>query len=180
MNRKYFYIFSSLLFITVLAIGLYSTGNITKALSTTRYQGLIDQNIGFKERAKVNGQSNVEQVEILRPDNKGLIDKLQPVEKMKGYIKENDLTNGATYLNKELLDYESFINKYDNFDFNPAISGQRMVWVVTTNYPKGFNHRNGFVKNAVMTSYYDAETGEKYGYSLKSLDKDGYGIKMNN
>ena len=179
MNKKRIIISLSLVVAIVLTISagvLFNSKDHTAyAANTSRYEQLSERNKGFEERAKAAGETDVKQVEILRPSNKDQLSKLKPLEEMQGYVKDENLKNGAVHEKKELLTYEEFINKYEA-DLDPAISKDRMIRVVVTHYPEGFQHKKGFVKNALLTRYFDAETGELYGYGLKSLDKDGYGI----
>lgn len=105
--------------------------------------------------------------------NKELQERIKPVDAMSGYVADDKLKNNAVYKVKELLSYEDFLEKYTEFDLNPGISKDRMVWVTVRHYPEGINTERGFVENAIVTSYYDAETGDSIGFSLKSLNKDG-------
>lgn len=168
--------------LTCIGVLMYSTqilspNNKISATGLPRYEKLKEQNKGFEERAKENGKPDVNQVEVLKESNKNNPNKIKPVEQMKGHIEDKNLENGAYYEKKELLTYEQFINTYPDTDLDLSIDKDRMIWVTVIHYPNGFEHKKGLVKNAVLTKYYDAETGELYGYTLKSLDKDGYGIK---
>lgn len=146
------------------------------ARNMSRYELLNSKNIGFEERAKNNGIEDPKKVEILMPDNKDLLNKVKSFEEMKGYIKDEDLKDGAKYISKKLMTYEEFLNEYEA-DLDPSISKNRMINVTVTHYPNGFQHKKGFVKNAILTKYYDAESGDLLGYGMKSLDKDGFGIE---
>ena len=179
MNKKRIIISLSLVVAVIFTISagvLFNSKGLTAyAAYASRYEQLSQRNKGFEERAKAVGQADIKHVEVLRPANKDQLGKIKPIDEMQGYVKDENLKNGAVYEKKELLTYEEFINKYEA-DLDPAISKDRMIRVTVTHYPNGFQHKKGFVKNAILTRYYDAETGELYGYGLKSLDKDGYGI----
>lgn len=167
-------IFTLLVLSSVLASSLIITQ--VSARNMSRYESLSSKNIGFEERAKKSGIENPKQVEISLPSNKDSTNKIKSVEEMKGYIKDEDLKDGAKYITKKLMTYEEFINEYDA-DLSPEISKDRMIYVTATHYPNGFQHKKGFVKNAILIKYYDVESGELLGYGLKSLDKDGLGIE---
>jgi hypothetical protein len=167
---------SVFIFAAIIAVIMAAT-NKGFASSLKRFDVLANQNIGFEERAKKGGLGEVKKVPILRPSNKNSTDKLKPIEQMSGYIKDELLKDGITHIKKQLLTYEEFLEQYTEMNLNPAIDKDRMIWVTVTHYPNGYQHKRGFVKNAILTTYNDAETGELYGYSLKSLEKGGNGIK---
>ncbi|MHB8840636.1 MAG: hypothetical protein ACYC56_02405 [Candidatus Aquicultor sp.] len=164
-----------------LSFGIMVNADRGKAVATevSRYQKLENLNAGYKERAAESGIPNADQVPILRPGNKGS-DKLKPVEKMKGYIPDGDLKDGVYYVTKEMLTFEDFINKYTEFDLDPSIARDRVVNVIVARYPNGYQHRKGFVKNAVRVCVYDAETGDYLGSSIRSLEPGGMGVTRGN
>lgn len=171
MKKSYIIILISAFIASCIFIG----DNIVpvKAGNVSRYENIKLNNSDYKDRAEIAGIKNAQQVEEKYPGNKSNPETLKPLDEMKGYIKDADLKNGAKYISKELLTYEEFINKYANADLNPSISKDRMIRVTVTNYPNGFSTKRGFVENAILTKYYDAETGELFGYGIKSLNKDG-------
>lgn len=175
MNKKFGAVLLACGLVSLIVIGYTNIGASAKELS--RYDNLESKLMGFNERAEKTGISNAKIVDEVYSSNKNDQKKIKSIEEMKGYIKDKDLKNGAKYETKELLTYEQFINKYVNADLDPCISKDRMIYVTVTHYPNGFNHKKGFVKNALITKYYDAETGELLGSGIKSLDKDGNGIK---
>lgn len=167
--------------ISVFAFGfaVYRDRDEAVANQASRYQQLENFNAGYKESAAESGIPNADQVPVLRPANKDSQD-LKPIQQMKGFMPESNYKNGTYYEIKETLTYEDLINKYTEFDLDPSISKDRVVNVTVTRYPNGFDHRRGFVKNAVLTKAYDAETGDFLGSSIRSLDPDGMGIKKGN
>lgn len=51
------------------------------------------------------------------------------------------------------------------------ISPDRLIWVVQTYHPQGYEHpRVGVIENARVTGIYDAETGEYLGQSIRRVD----------
>ncbi len=171
INKKFLFTIAIILLVTLSSISVLATIN-------TRYDILVNKNLNFKDNAKKAGISTPEKQAEIYPQNTNSKDKTKSVEEMKGYIKDKDLKDGAEYVKKELISYQDFINKYAEFDLDESISKDRMIWITQTHYKNGFQHKRGFVKNALLTKYYDAETGNFLGYSLTSLDKDGNGISM--
>lgn len=162
--------------VAALAIVVSTLAVSVFASNTLRFEQLVEKTLGYKDRAKASGISDIKDIKIAKDSNKGNKN-LKDISKMSGYVKDEDLKDVAKYEAKELLTYEEFLNKYSEFDYDPTISKDRMVWVTTIHYPNGFQHKKGFVNNAIEVQYYDAETGESLGCSIKSLDKDGLGIK---
>lgn len=169
MNRK------KLIAITILVICcvIYFSTLPSTAKELSRFNKLKMQNDEYmfrlpKQEAKILSSK----VEEIRNANENS-DNLKPVESMQGYIEESKLKNGATYKSKELMTYETFINKYEYFDYNAQISKDRMIWVIVTSYPNGVKISKGFIKNAEAITYYDAETCEAYGFSIYSLKSNG-------
>lgn len=144
----------------------------------SRYNQLQDKTNNFEERS-AGDIKNPKRIEIKYTDNINNKN-VKKLEDIKGFIKDEDLKDGAYYINKELLTYKSLINKSSEIDLDISIAENRLIYVTSCHYPNGFNHRRGFVENAVLTKYYDAETGEFLGYSIKSLNKDGNKISRKN
>lgn len=169
-----------ILFVSFMLLVLLSTTGLIYAnvKSITRYDFLKDQTNGFEERAIKSEGKDFKPVivdEKYKP-NKDIPKNCKDVTGMKGYVDEKSLKDDAEYLKKELITYQELLEKYTEFDLDPSISKDRMVWVTIIHYPKGYNMEYGYVENAVSTIYYDAETGESLGFSIKSLNKDGYKI----
>lgn len=158
-----------LLILTVISVIVKNQAPASADIQT-RYQSLKSDQTNFEERAKAVGIENAEKAQETLHANKGASDKIKPIEKVKNYTKDGDLKDGAKYLDKKLLTYEEFLNKYPEFDLNPTISKDRMVYVIVTHFPKGLDTGEGIVKNAISTTLYDAETGESIAWSVKSLD----------
>ncbi|MCM8711231.1 hypothetical protein M2651_09335 [Clostridium sp. SYSU_GA19001] len=51
-------------------------------------------------------------------------------------------------------------NNKENTVVNLLIDPERMVWVILTSYPDGITTKAGFYSNAILTSVYDAQTGD--------------------
>lgn len=167
---------SKLVIIGAVALSVVAGGvivsNQSDAKGFSRFEQLQQQNSGFEERAKTIGIEDAKQVEIQRPGNKDA--KVKPLESMEGYVQEKSLSGGGSYKEQELLTYEEFLNKYTMFDYNPEISKDRQIWAVVSEHPGRVEvGKNGYVENAVMIKYYDAETGEYYGFRIYSKNKDG-------
>lgn len=162
--------------VLLISFGFIFISNKTSAFNLSRYKLLLEQTNGYEKRALEAGISNAKKLEIDKETNKDKKEQLKSVDQMKGYIKKEDLTDGAFNEKEELMTYEQFLNTYEGTDLDLSIDKDRMIWVIVTRYPNGFKHRLGFVSNAVITRYFDAETGDIYGYTIKSLDKGGNGI----
>lgn len=62
----------------------------------------------------------------------------------------------------------------------PEVSGDRLIWVVTTHYPKGYDHpKVGWFENATVTSTYDAETGELLGTTCQGKGQPAKSVSPN-
>ena len=143
------------------------------AKELSRYNRLKIQNDDYMSRLpNEEARALSSNVEITRNSNENS-DTIKPVESMQGYIEESKLKNGVTYKSQELMTYESFINKFEYFDYNAQISKDRMIWVIVTSYPNGVKLSKVFINNAEAITYYDAETCEAYGFSIYSLKSNG-------
>ncbi|MCX7745301.1 MAG: hypothetical protein N2645_00195 [Clostridia bacterium] len=172
-TKKIIFTISLITIIICLSIGFISItkANDNSSKQPARFDELSKKIEGFEKRAEQNQVKNVEKVEIKYPGN--INKKIKKLEEMEGYIKDEALENGAKYIKKELLTYKEFINNYTEMDLDPSIEKDRYIYVTTCHYPAGYQHKRGFVENAISVQYYDAETGEFFGCSLKSLNKGG-------
>lgn len=189
-HRIAFAIGLSLALVAVAGAGLKLLSPNVQAASApetkTRYERLAERNVGHEERAKRIGIED-NGAAIVRPANKELASvqnglriakssQLLDVEELPGVVKDSELKDGAAYTVKKLETYEEYVNSSPSADLDPGISKDRLVWVVAIHYPNGYQHKRGFVENALVESYYDAQTGELYGYSIQSLNPGGNGI----
>lgn len=155
----------------LVSICIFSSSSLASKSKKT-YQTEKERVINVCKDENING-SKVKLPEIRLKGNKDSKN-IKPIEKMNGYVANDSLDKvNAKALEEELLTYDQFIQKYSEFDFDPSIDADRMVWVNKVQYPKGLTTMRGVISNAVLTVCYDAETGEDLGYFVSSLDKDG-------
>lgn len=67
---------------------------------------------------------------------------------------------GGTIKIARQLTYSQYINQYNIKDKSYNISSDRVIWVIQVHYPNGIQTRIGFLKDAILTGIYDAQTGE--------------------
>ncbi|KNY30087.1 hypothetical protein [Pseudobacteroides cellulosolvens] len=157
--------------LTILFVGLTFMNVASSAGKKSNYQ---DKNIDNPNYEASKEAINSETLQyVVKKGNRDSKD-LKSIEQMEGYPSASDIQKAnIKILKNELLPYEEFVEKYPEFGTQNNISPDRMVWVSKKHYPKGIITMRGNVKNAILITYYDAETGENIGYSTYSLDKDG-------
>jgi hypothetical protein len=69
----------------------------------------------------------------------------------------------------ELKTWGYFMHTYDSKNKDYLIDPSRKVWIVQTYYPDGFPTKAGMMKNALVTSAYDAENGDTLAVLHKAL-----------
>lgn len=140
-----------------------------------RYDELSSRNEGYKERALKMGKTDVEDVEILYPSNETAVKtkqkNIKAVEEMEGYCA--NLVDNAYYLSKKTMTYGELLQSDEAIDLDPTIAKDRMVWVTKAMYPNNIIINGGYIENAEETKYWDAETGDFIGATIRSLNADG-------
>jgi len=163
--------------IIIAAVVFIGISTFIVAAGVTRFQALKALSDGYKERAALIGISNPT-IEKIITANKGS-DQLLSVDEIPGLKNEAEFTDGSHYEKKELLSYEDFINKYSEFDYDPTISKDRMVWIIVLHYPNGIilssenptlewklGAKPRKIENAMSIGCIDAETGISYGGAI--------------
>ena len=140
-----------------------------------RYDELSARNIGYKERAEQMGKYDVDDVEILYPANNEQVKtkeaKILSLDKMEGYV--STLNDGAYYLSKKTMTYGELLESDEAIDLDPTIAKERIVWVTQAYYPNNIEISGGYIETAQETQYWDAETGDFIGATIRSLNPDG-------
>lgn len=143
--------------------------------SLDRYDELSMRNAGYKERAAQMGKYNVEDVKVLYPGNADEIKSKKinalTLDKMEGYVAV--LKEEAYYISKELMTYGELLQSDEAIDLDPTISKDRLVWVTKAFYPNDIKISGGYIETAHETKYWDAETGDFIGATIRSLNPDG-------
>ena len=106
--------------------------------------------------AKLEGNKDIALSEVC--DINKVID-FEKIKKEKGVLKEKKLMTYGEYLNTSSLDKLELT----------AISEDRQLWVVKTEYADGYEHpKLGYLEDVTMTELYDSETGEYLGNEIKA------------
>jgi len=170
MKRK----FRILLLVTCcLLVSVYFFSSFASAKSDKRTYQIERDKALHTYNLEANNGNEVRLPEIRLKGNKNSKN-IKSIDQMKGYVKKEHLEKvNARILDEELLTYDQFLQKHTEFNFDPTIDSERMIWTSTVHYPEGVVTMRGIVKNAVLTVCYDAETGEDLGFFVTSLDKDG-------
>jgi hypothetical protein len=76
---------------------------------------------------------------------------------------------GGRHLFTRLITWSEFLSVYTPGTKDPQMDGSRKVWAVQTHYPDGYQTKRGLMSNAVVTTAYDAVTGQVLGVSHRSM-----------
>jgi hypothetical protein len=79
------------------------------------------------------------------------------------------LDQGGRRVFTKLVPWSEFVSTYSSGTADPQIQGSRKVWAVQLHYPDGYQTKRGLMSNAVVTTAYDAETGQVLGVVHRSL-----------
>lgn len=106
--------------------------------------------------------------------------KILPLDQIQGYISDEDLgKKGAKYSIKKVMTYEEAYNSGYEEAIRHDIDPNRLVWVLRSNFNKTHVINGSAVEKAIVTTIYDAETGEFLGISVKSDAPNGLGNLVN-
>jgi hypothetical protein len=88
---------------------------------------------------------------------------------------------GGSIEKTELMTYGDFARQQSRSpDDYSEVSPDRLIWVVKTHYPKGYEHpKVGLIQNARVISIYDAETGELFGTSYEGKGPSARSLNRN-
>ncbi|NLL05257.1 MAG: hypothetical protein GX270_05605 [Clostridiaceae bacterium] len=154
---------------------LFSFGQTLFAKNKSKYQS-AKENLQKTISETDNENERVELPKVSKKGNKESKN-LKTFSQLYECENDNELDekfkkNNKKLLKKELLTYEEFIEEYDadaavDFSTEP----DRMIWVsVIHNKGEVYTMRGSF-NNVIVTTFYDAETGEDIGYKIESYDK---------
>jgi hypothetical protein len=80
-------------------------------------------------------------------------------------------TNNGKLKLAKVMTYEAYQKTYSPDSMSYNIAPNRMVYVVQTYYPDGFNHAKvGFIENCLITVMYDIESAQVLESAFKRLD----------
>lgn len=150
------------LIITMIPISIYLVDRNNVSASSS--------NLSSKKGEKIESmpESPLDKPEPRYKANKGLSkDKTFDIEKNlnRAFVSQK----GGSIEKTELMTYGDFARKQSRSpDDYPEVSPDRLIWVVQTHYPKGYEHpKVGLIQNTRVTTIYDAETGEVFGTTYK-------------
>lgn len=100
--------------------------------------------------------------------------KLKQPNEIKGFVPDATLAEkGGKYTLKKLMTYEEYYNLGIDDTIRHDIEPDRLVWVFTSRFNKT-HYVNGYpVEKAVVTTLYDAETGDMLSFVATSEDPHG-------
>ena len=161
--------------VSVMTVASAVTESKDEIKPVDRYDELSARNIGYKERAEKIGQVDVEDIEILYTSNYKKVKtneiNILSLEDMEGY--NATLNDGAYYLSNETMTYGELLESDEAIDLDPTIAKDRVVWVTKAYYPNNIEISGGYIETAQETKYWDAETGDFIGATIRSLNPDG-------
>ena len=169
-NKKKVIVFT----LVISSILILALGQTLSAKDKPKYQFYKDEiESTISERAKEN--EVVELPEVSKKGNKESKN-LKTFSQLFKCENDNELNekfekSNKKLLKKELLTYEEFLDKYDadaavDFSMEP----DRMIWVSVINHKGKVRTMRGSFNNVIITTFYDAETGEDIGFKLESND----------
>ncbi|RAP76099.1 hypothetical protein [Paenibacillus montanisoli] len=121
-----------------------------------------------KASVQLDGESAIKVDEIRLKANKNKApESFKNVESMQGIVPESKLDN-AHYKLKKLMTYEESFNQGYTDQLIFEIDGDRMVYVVQVKSNKDINFDGRLVKCPLITTIYDAETGETICFMWKA------------
>lgn len=161
--------------VSIVTVAFAINDSTASLVKTSRYEELSLRNEGYKERAAKIGKKEIDDVKIVYPNNANAVSRqatnVLEIEKMEGY--QENLNDGAYYISKEKMTYGALLESDHSIDLDPSIAENRIVWVTKAMYPNNIIINGGYIENAHETKYWDAETGDFIGATIKSLNEDG-------
>jgi hypothetical protein len=107
-------------------------------------------------------------------DNRDKAPNLKKAENLDGYVSDEDLSKvGGKYAVKKMMTYREYFDQYGDGGYNHTIDPNRMVWVLVSKFDKTHYVDGSPVEKAIVTSLYDAETGELLEMGVTSEDPNG-------
>lgn len=95
-------------------------------------------------------------------------------EDIKGYVSDEDLAKkGGKYLLEKQMTYREYFNLGIGSSIRHDIDPDRMVLVFTSQFDKTHYIEGKPIEKAIVTTVYDAETGEPLSMTVKSEDPNG-------
>lgn len=80
--------------------------------------------------------------------------------------------SGGKYTLEKMMTYEEYINLGIDDGVSYNIDPDRMVWVITSEFSEPHNINGMMVQNAVVTTVWDAESGDSISLIVHSDDKN--------
>jgi hypothetical protein len=91
-----------------------------------------------------------------------------------GYIPDTKLLeSGGKYTLQKLMTYQEYFDLGIDDGFRNDIDPNRMVWVLTSKFTQPHNINGKMIQKAIVTTVYDAETGDPITLVVKSDDAHG-------
>lgn len=154
---------------TFVFIGILSLAVVGAAVTSNKYLSKA-----YEKPAQIvhpnNSQKYNENPEPKFVANNNKATKLLTEDEIKKKINDQQTkTQNSKVKSVKLKTWNEHISQDDPNDKGPnyEIDPNRMVWVSVTAYPDGLDTRVGFFSNAILTTVYDAETGETLKTNIK-------------
>lgn len=111
--------------------------------------------------------------EIVYKANKCL-NKYKNFDEIPGYVSDIDLSSkGGTYIQKQLITYKEYFDLGIDDLFRNDIDPNRMVWVFRSKFNKTHYIEGNPIEKAIVTTVFDAETGDPISLVVTSDDPHG-------
>lgn len=147
------YVFAVVLAVSVVVVG----GGMLNAQTPSTYHKLTS----LDRAARASKESGTE-ITLGEPVLPGNLDKadssFKKLSELPQHTPASALREGAVRLEEKRVSYAQIVDELQ--EANPQIHPDRQIWAVTTYFPNGVETRRGKIENAIVSEYWDAETGE--------------------
>jgi hypothetical protein len=170
MNKKH------ILVVTFLVAAITSLASIGYANNSHTVYNTVKSNQTDNQQKHINPDgSTAVQTQIKYPENKSNdLTKFKKETDINGYVSDEALAaKGAKYTRKQIMTYEAYVNLNIDGAVRYDIDPDRMVWVFTSKFDKTHYINDKPVEKAVITTVYDAESGEMLSINVNSDDPHG-------
>ncbi|MBL0388560.1 hypothetical protein JJB07_18305 [Tumebacillus sp. ITR2] len=157
------------------ALTLIVTAIVTaqgSAVPATKYDSIL-QSVGTSQKVDDPNGKPVHATEQQYKANNSK-KTLKKVEELPGYVDDQEIEGkSGKNLKKSLMTYKEYINLGIDPAFRHDIDADRMVWVLQTKFTKTTNINGVDIVNPLVTTVYDAETGDQIAMTVSTDAPNG-------
>lgn len=153
----------AIVLVAAVAIVVAGTGT-SSASKASRYNELT----ALDRATRASKESGVEiKISYDKPGNSHKPDSaFKRLQDLPQYTAASALGDDAVRLSEKRVSYGQIVEELEMA--NPQIHEDRQIWVVVTHFPKGVQTRQGIIQNAIVSEYWDAESGEFLFFDIRS------------